>query len=200
MNYKAVLGVVLVLMLIAVPVAGAGNTVFEEAMSAVGGGSAPAEETPIEENPVTPDEGDMAVTENPLPPGANNYGYLKISSISYDLKNMDADITINYTMEPWLSFLVTFLGKQDQKDRIINVLQYPEKGYNQEVTFKYVGNDKAIVHVTNVAVDNMDSSYWLKPHSFGCTIPELTFIISENNVKTFYNVKDMAKGLGYFKT
>jgi len=199
MKYKAVVGVVLVLLLIAVPVAGAGNTVFEEAISSVSGGSASAENTPTEE-PTEIVEVDNEATENPLPPGANNFGYLKINSISYDLKNMDADITVNYTMEPWLAFLVTFLGKQDQKDRITKVIAYPETGYNQEVTFKYVGDDKAIIHVTNVAIDNMDSSYWLKPHSFGCTIPELTFIISENNVKTFYNVKDMAKGLGYFKT
>jgi len=199
MNYKLVVGLILVLMLVALPVAGSATTVFEDAMSTVSGGSTNTEDTPTDE-PVNPEETEKVDEENPLTPGANNFGYLKISSISYDLKNMDADITIKYTMEPWISFLVTFFGKQDLKDRIISVIQYPETGYNQEVTFKYLGDDKAVVHVTNVAVDNMDSSYWLRPHSFGCTIPELTFVISENNEKTFTNVKDMAKVLGYFKT
>jgi len=197
MKYKLVLGIVLVLMLIAVPVAGASYTVFEDAINSVGGGSASAGETPSEQ-PTNPGDTQTDIID-PLPPGANNFGYLKISSVYYDLKNMDADITVNYTMEPWISFLVTFLGKQDLKDRVIQVIQYPEKGYNQEVTFKYIGNDKAILHVTNVAIDNMDNSYWLKPHSFGCTIPELVFVISEDNVQTFYNVKDMSRGLGFFK-
>ncbi len=135
-----------------------------------------------------------------LVPGSNNYAYLKVHSVSYSLKNLEADITVVYTIEPWLSVLVFLFGKQDLKNRIQGLIQYPESGYNQTVTFQYIGTDKAVLHVTNVAVDNQDNSYWLKPHSFSCTIPLLTFVISDTDVKTFTNVKDMAKGLGYFRT
>ena len=135
-----------------------------------------------------------------LVPGSNNYAYLKVQSVSYSLKNLEADITVVYSIEPWLSVLVFLFGKQDLKNRIQGLIQYPESGYNQEVTFQYIGTDKAVLHVTNVAVDNQDNSYWLKPHSFGCTIPLLTFVISDTDIKTFTNVKDMAKGLGYFRT
>ncbi|HJJ35926.1 MAG TPA: hypothetical protein O0X27_01980 [Methanocorpusculum sp.] len=132
--------------------------------------------------------------------GDNDYGYLKIQSVQYTLKNMDADIIVTYEIEPWLAFLVYLFGKDDLKTRVLGTLQYPESGYNQDITFQYLDTGRAVLHVTNAALDNQDNSYWFRAHNFGCTIPNLSFIFSDTDVKNFTNVKEMEKGIGYFRT
>ncbi len=134
--------------------------------------------------------------------GDNRYGYLYIKSVEYTMNNADAQIRITYEIEPWISFLVYLFGKQDLKKRVIGVLQYPEKGYEnvQDVTFSYIDSNQAVLTITNAALDNQDNSYWIRPHTFGCTIPSLTFIISENDIKTYTNVESMAKGIGFFRS
>ncbi len=147
----------------------------------------------------TMDDTDGAIT---LANGENRFGYLHVQSIEYTMKNMDAEIVVTYRIEPWIAFLVYLFGKQDLKKRILGVLQYPEKGYEsiQDVEFTYVDGNYAVLTVTNAALDNQDNSYWIRPHSFGCTIPKLTFIINADDIKTFTNVKDMPKGIGYFRS
>jgi hypothetical protein len=97
---------------------------------------------------------------------------------------------------------VYLFGKQDLKKRILDILGYPEAGYEsvQDVSFSYVDGDYAVLKVRNAALDNQDNSYWIRPHSFGCVIPTLTFVISSSDIETFTNVKDMAKGIGFFKS
>lgn len=130
----------------------------------------------------------------------NNFGYLKIQSVQYTLKNMDADIVVTYDIDSWLAFLVYLFGKDDLKKRVLGTLQYPESGYNQDITFQYLDTGRAVLHVTNAALDNQDNSYWFRAHTFGCTIPSLQFIFSDTDVKSYTNVKQMEKGIGYFKT
>ena len=141
------------------------------------------------------------VAESTTEDTLNNYGYLAVQSVTYKLDNLEADITVKYTIEPWISVLVFLFGKQDLKKRIQELLHYPEPGYNQEVTFQYVGINKAVLHVTNVSVENQNDSYWLRKHSFGCHIPLLTFIIpNTDDNKTFENIDKMSKGFAYFRT
>lgn len=130
----------------------------------------------------------------------NHYGYLQVESVKFTMNNRDADVVVTYTIEPWLAFLVSFFGKDDLKTRVLGMLQYPESGYNQEVTFKYIDTGSAVLHITNAALDNMDNSYWFRAHTFGCTIPQLTFVFSDSDIKRFTNVKEMSKGIGYFKS
>ena len=137
-----------------------------------------------------------------LPNGENRFGYLYVSSVEYVLKNSDAEITVRYQIEPWISFLVYLFGKQDLKKRVLGILGYPEAGYEsvQDVSFSYIDGDYAVLKVRNAALDNQDNSYWIRPHSFGCVVPTLTFVISSSDIKTFTNVKDMSKGIGFFKS
>ena len=140
--------------------------------------------------------------EEVLPNGENRFGYLYVSSVEYVMKNSDAEITVRYQIEPWISFLVYLFGKQDLKKRVLGILGYPEAGYEsvQDVSFSYIDGDYAVLKVRNAALDNQDNSYWIRPHSFGCVIPTLIFVISSSDIKTFTNVKDMAKGIGFFKS
>lgn len=147
---------------------------------------------------ITPDEFGK---ENPIvTTDDNNYGYLHIHSVQFTMKNTDADIIMTYDIDPWLSTLVYIFGKDDLRVRVLGALQYPEEGYNQIVTFKYLDTGRAVLHITNAAMDNQDNSYWFRAHTFGCTIPSLRFVISESDVKDQTNVKEMSKGFGYFKS
>ena len=148
------------------------------------------------------DPGTDPIIESPVMlNGENNYGYLHVNSVQINLKNTDADIIVTYDIDPWLSVLVSVFGKDDLKKRVLGLLQYPEAGYsNQVITFQYLDTRRAVLHVTNAALDNQDNSYWYRAHTFGCTIPNLYFLISDTDVRSFTNVKEMSKGIGYFKS
>ena len=175
MKGKALLGVLVVLALLSFPAAAAEYTILTP------------DNLGIEDNQI------ITTTDN-------NFGYLHIDTVQFTLKNTDADVIVTYTIEPWLSVLVSLFGKDDLRTRVLGALQYPEEGYNQIVTFKYLDSGRAVLHITNAAMDNQDNSYWFRVHTFGCTIPSLRFIISDSDVKEYTNVKEMSKGIGYFKS
>ncbi|HJJ30750.1 MAG TPA: hypothetical protein O0X97_00705 [Methanocorpusculum sp.] len=175
MKGKAFLGFLLALAVLCVPAAAVDYTIITP------------ENTETDENPI--------ITTND-----NNYGYLHINTVQFTLKNTDADVIVTYDIDPWLSALVYIFGKDDLRKRVLGALQYPEEGYNQVITFKYLDTGRAVLHITNAALDNQDNSYWFRAHTFGCTIPSLRFIISDSDVREYTNVKEMSKGIGYFKS
>lgn len=130
----------------------------------------------------------------------NKYGYLNIDSITFVLTGTNAEVTIDYTIDPWIEFFVFLFGKEDLKIRVLAVANYPEIGRDQIVTFKSVDTDKTVITVSNAVMDYGDgSTYWFYQHEFGTTIPTLTFITSEESEKVFHNVKRMDKGFGFFQ-
>ncbi|MCQ2376405.1 MAG: hypothetical protein MJ006_00165 [Methanocorpusculum sp.] len=188
MKGKVIMCILLALALFCIPAAAA------DAVSAVqppaAGGSA-AEESP-----------GIPLLESPVMlNGENNYGYLHVNSVQVNLKNTDADFIVTYDIDPWIAFLVSVFGTEDLKKRVLGVLQYPDAGYtNQVITFQYLDVKRAVLHITNAALDNQDNSYWYRAHTFGCTIPNLYFLISDSDVRNFTNVKEMSRGIGYFKS
>lgn len=186
MNYKVVLGILLALTLIAVPVA-ADSSVLDDIIKSTTDSTGSDVEDPVV------DDGEQKSAY-----GTVKYGYLNVSDVIYELYKEDATITVEYTIEPWMSFLVLFFGKDDLQKRILELLQYPEPGAaNQTVNFTYVDGNKAVLEVTNAATDNQAGSYWFKAREFDCIIPYLTFICP-NETKNFIDVKKMSKGFGYF--
>lgn len=187
MKGKVVICILLVLALFSIPAAAdAGSSLsFPEEGSAADDGNS---DIPLIESPV-------------MLNGENNYGYLHVNSVQINLKNTDADIIVSYDIDPFMSFLVSIFGTEDLKKRVLGVLQYPDAGYtNQVITFQYLDVKRAVLHITNAALDNQDNSYWYRAHTFGCTIPNLYFLISDSDVRSFTNVKEMSRGIGYFKS
>lgn len=130
----------------------------------------------------------------------NKYGYLNINSITFVLIGTCAEITVNYTIDPWIEFFVFLFGKEDLKKRVFAVVNYPEIGRDQIVTIKFADSNAAVFTVSNAVMDYGDgSTYWFYQHEFGTTIPTLTFVTSEESEKVFHNVKRMDKGFGFFQ-
>lgn len=139
------------------------------------------------------------ITPVPLGDAANRYGYLTINSIDVSLIGTTAEITVDYKIEPWIKILVITLGREDLKKRILGVINYPDAGREQIVTFKYFNDKKAIITVTNTVIDYHDGSFWYNQHEFGTIIPRIVFHISDTDKKWYYNIKLMPKGFGYFQ-
>lgn len=142
----------------------------------------------------SPLQGKIPVYEN------NKYGYLNIESVTFVLTGTNAEVTVDYTVDKWIEFLVFLFGKEDLKNRVLAVANYPEVGRDQIVNFKSIDTDKAVFTVSNAVMDYGDgSTYWFYQHEFGTTIPLLTFVTSDESEKVFVNVKRMDKGFGYFQ-
>ncbi|MDO5844641.1 MAG: hypothetical protein Q4Q53_05825 [Methanocorpusculum sp.] len=131
--------------------------------------------------------------------GSNKYGYLNINSMDFVLMGTSGEVTITYTIDSWIELLVFLFGKENMKERVLSVLNYPDSGRTQEVKFRYIDSNKAILSVSNVVMDNTDGSYWFYQHEFGTTIPIITFHTSASDVKTYTNTKSMERGFGYFQ-
>lgn len=131
---------------------------------------------------------------------ANHYGYITVNSVGVDLtKGVDAEFTINYSIDPWIAFLVFLLGKQDLKNRLVKIINCPASGNAepQEITFQYVDNEKAIISISNVGMNYGDNTYWYPEHQFAVTIPELVFHAPRFD-KSFNNTNLVQKGFGYY--
>ena len=144
---------------------------------------------------------DTGKTRVSLPVYENNkYGYLNINAVTFVLTGTNAEVTVEYSVDKWIEWLVFFFGKEDLMKRVLAVANYPEIGRDQYVSFKFVDTDMAVFTVSNAVMDYGDgSTYWFYQHEFGTTIPLLTFVTSDESEKVFVNVKRMEKGFGYFQ-
>ena len=151
-------------------------------------------------NTTLPTDTETIVDDGTFINGSNQYGYMTIESVNIVLSGTDAEITVLYDIDPWISFLVFLFGKQDLKKRVLSVVGYPESGKSdQVVTYTYIDNGRASLVVRNAIVDYNDGSYWYPQHSFGTVIPTLTFVIGPSDTKVYNNTKIMQKGFGYFQ-
>lgn len=130
--------------------------------------------------------------------GSNKFGYLTVDSVDYQLIGTGADITLKYKVDSWIEFLVYVLGKENLKQRVMSIANYPDDRSAKDVTFKHVDLNTAIISVKDIVMDNGDGSYWFYQHEFGTTIPKVTFRTQAETVKTYTNIKTMERGFGYF--
>ena len=129
---------------------------------------------------------------------SNHYGYITVNSVHVILEGVNAGYTINYSIDPWIAFLVFLLGKQDLKNRLLKIINppVPTSGQTQEIVFQYVDNEKAIISVSNAAMSYGDNTYWYPEQEFAVTIPQITFTASFT--KTYNNTRVIERGFGYY--
>lgn len=139
---------------------------------------------------------------SPEPQSQSHYGYITIDEIQISLQGTDAEITMSYEIDPWIAFLVFLLGKQDLKERLLQIIQYPDPiaRPEQHAEFMYVDNEKAVISVTNVSLDYNDGTYWYPAHTFSVEIPTLRIVTPQaDNMRTYNYITTMEKGFGYFR-
>lgn len=129
---------------------------------------------------------------------ANHYGYITVNSVDVQLKGVDATYTINYSIDPWIAFLVFLLGKQDLKNRLLKIVNPPVPGSDQmqKIVFQYVDNEMAMISVSNATMSYGDNTYWYPKQEFAVTIPQITF--TSSFTKTYNNTRVIERGFGYY--
>ncbi|MCM2465918.1 hypothetical protein [Methanoculleus oceani] len=126
-----------------------------------------------------------------LAAGEERYGYITVKDVTVRLEKSDAVVTMNYTIDDGIGFLVLLLGKSDLKQKALDILNF------NDTSVQHLDLDRIEVHVNNASDDYGQGSYWFPAHRFGVVVPSLT-VISPQDVKHYENVSEFPDGLGYF--
>ena len=123
--------------------------------------------------------------------GEERYSYITVKDVTVRLEKADAVVTMNYTIDDGIGFLVLLLGKSDLRQKALEVLNF------NNATVQYLDLERIEVRVKDASNDYGQGSYWFPAHGFGVVVPSLT-VISPQDVKHYENVNEFPDGLGYF--
>jgi hypothetical protein len=121
------------------------------------------------------------------------YSYITVKGVTVQLVKERAVITVDYTIDQPIGFLVLLLGKSDLKRKVLQMLDFDD-GVVQRVDL-----ERAVVFVNNASLDYGHGSYWFPEHKFNVVVPSLT-IITPQEIKSYEQVNRVPDGLGYFAT
>lgn len=119
------------------------------------------------------------------------YGYITVKDVTVSLEKADAVVTMNYTIDDGIGFLVLLIGKSDLTQKALDILNF------NDTKVQYLDLDRIEVRVHNASNDYGQGSYWFPAHGFGVVVPSLT-VVTPQDVRHFENVSEFPDGLGYF--
>ena len=120
------------------------------------------------------------------------YSYITVQDVTIRLEKADAVVSMNYTVDDSVGFLVLLLGKSDLEQKVLNILNF------NNVSVQHLGLDHAEIRVDGVANDYGDGTYWFPEHRFGVAVPSLT-IITPQSARHYENISEIPGGFGYFE-
>ncbi|WP_214041142.1 hypothetical protein [Methanoculleus sp.] len=126
-----------------------------------------------------------------LAAGEERYGYITVKDVTVRLEKADAVVTMNYTIDDGIGFLVLLIGKSDLKQKALDILNF------NDTWVQHLDLDRIEVRVKGAADDYGQGSYWFPAHRFGVVVPSLT-VITPQDVRRYENVSEFPDGLGYF--
>lgn len=119
------------------------------------------------------------------------YSYITIKDMTINLEKDQANIKVNYTVDPGMQFIVLLLGKQDLKVKLLKVLNY------EDATVKNVEMNSAEFQVNDISYDYGKGIYWFPEHEFNVVIPNLR-VVSPQVAREYRNTKNFTEGMGFF--
>ncbi len=119
------------------------------------------------------------------------YGYITVQDVTVSLKNDSAIITVDYSVDEGTRIIFFLLGKQDLKNKLYHILNYPD------AQTRKIDLEKAEFYVDKAAYSYGKGIYWYPSHEFNVVIPSLT-IRSPQVTKTFSMTSYFPDGIGYF--
>ncbi len=123
--------------------------------------------------------------------GEERYSYITVKDVTVRLEKADAVVTMNYTIDDGMGFLVLLLGKSDLRQKALDILNF------DNVSVRHLDLERIEVRVKDASNDYGQGSYWFPAHGFGVVVPSLT-VITPQDVKHYENVSEFPEGLGYF--
>jgi len=134
----------------------------------------------------------IAALAVPAAAAENRYGYITVQSVDIALANQDATVTLNYTIDEGIQLLVQFLGMSDLRTKVLTIANFE----NAEIL--EIDMDHAVIRVAGAGLDYGDGAYWFPKHDFGAVIPLMT-VSSPQDSRTFVNMSEFPRGMGYFR-
>jgi hypothetical protein len=119
------------------------------------------------------------------------YSYITINDMTINLEKDQANIKVNYTIDPGTQLIVYLLGKQDLKIKLLKVLNY------EDATVKSVEMNSAEIQVNDISYDYGKGIYWFPEHEFNVVIPNLR-VVSPQVAREYRNTKKFSDGMGFF--
>jgi len=123
--------------------------------------------------------------------GEERYGYITVKDVTIRLENEDAVVTMNYTIDNGIAFLVFLLGKSDLKQKTLDILNF------NDTRVQHLDLERIEVRVNNVSDNYGQGSYWFPAHRFGVVVPSLT-IITPQDTRHYENISEFPDGFGFF--
>jgi hypothetical protein len=119
------------------------------------------------------------------------YSYITINDMTINLDKGQANIKVNYTIDPGTQLIVYLLGKQDLKIKLLKVLNY------EDATVKNVEMNSAEFQVNDISYDYGKGIYWFPEHEFNVVIPSLR-VVSPQAAREYRNTSKFSDGMGFF--
>ncbi len=123
--------------------------------------------------------------------GEERYSYITVSDVTVRMENEDAFVTMNYTVDGGIRFLVLLLGKSDLEQKALDILNF------NDTEVRSLDLERIEVRANNVSDDYGRGSYWFPAHRFGVTVPSLT-VVTPQDVRYYENISELSDGFGYF--
>jgi hypothetical protein len=128
----------------------------------------------------------MAVNED-------RYSYITVKDIQIQLDNGSAVIHVNYKVDEGTRFIFFLLGKQDLKNKLMNILNYEDARINR------IDLSSADFTVEDAAFSYGHGIYWYPSHAFNIAVPVLS-VQSPQATRNFTMTREFPSGMGYFAT
>lgn len=122
---------------------------------------------------------------------ATRYSYITIKSVSVNLVENHAVITVDYTIDDGISLLVFLLGQSDLKKKVLQILDF------ENARIQRIDLNRALIIVNNASQDYGNNAYWFPAHTFNVEVPSLT-ITTPQETRHYENVQAFSGGIGYF--
>lgn len=119
------------------------------------------------------------------------YSYITINDMTINLEKDQANIKVNYTIDPGTQLIVYLLGKQDLKNKLLKVLNY------EDATVKNVELNSAEIQINDISYDYGKGIYWFPEHDFNVVIPNLR-VVSPQVTREYRNTNKFSDGMGFF--
>lgn len=123
--------------------------------------------------------------------GEERYSYITVKDVTVRLEKADAVVTMNYTIDDGIGFLVLLLGKSDLRQKALEILNF------NDASVQHLDLERIEVRVKDASNDYGQGSYWFPAHRFGVVVPSLTIVVS-GDAKHYENISELPDGLGYF--
>lgn len=123
--------------------------------------------------------------------GEERYSYITVKDVTIRLEKADAVVTMNYTIDDGIGFLVLLLGKSDLRQKALDILHF------NNANVQHLDLERIELRVKDASNDYGQGSYWFPAHGFGVVVPSLT-VITPHDIKHYENISEFPDGLGYF--